>query len=250
MTIRIPNAGDAPDHGKGPAGDLLVRVNVAASKVFRRQGSNIYHDARIPLHTALLGGRVRVPTLDGDVDVRVPGGTQQGQEMVLKTRGIQPVFGGERGDLFVTFTVQIPRQVLSECGLIVVLIMLTHLSDHLRIANEKFFRSTLMTWKAEVRRSLGTVALRRLIRHPRQIPILMRRSIMITVRHISLLQPHTSRATIGCPACGEKSESLCGLDCYPYSSSSFTNRPLAGPEENAAADDAESGTREKRRATG
>lgn len=111
MTIRVPNAGDAPDHGKGPAGDLLVRVNVAASKVFRRQGPNIYHDARIPLHTALLGGRVRVPTLDGDVDVRVPGGTQQGQEMVLKTRGIQPVFGGEKGDLFVTFTVQIPRQV-------------------------------------------------------------------------------------------------------------------------------------------
>ena len=111
MTIRIPNTGDAPDHGKGPAGDLLVRVNVAASKTFRRQGSNIYHDARIPLHTALLGGRVRVPTLDGDVDVRVPGGTQQGQEMVLKNHGIQPVFGREKGDLFVTFTVQIPRQV-------------------------------------------------------------------------------------------------------------------------------------------
>jgi molecular chaperone DnaJ len=52
-----------------------------------------------------------VPTLDGDVDVRVPGGTQQGQEMVLKNHGIQPVFGGEKGDLFVSFTVQIPRQV-------------------------------------------------------------------------------------------------------------------------------------------
>ncbi|KAI0296150.1 DnaJ protein [Russula brevipes] len=111
MTIRVPNAGDAPDHGKGPAGDLLVRVNVAASRAFRRQGSNIYHDARIPLHTALLGGRVRVPTLDGEVDVRVPGGTQQGQEMVLKSHGIQPVFGGEKGDLFVTFTVQIPRSL-------------------------------------------------------------------------------------------------------------------------------------------
>ncbi|KAI0275112.1 DnaJ protein [Gloeopeniophorella convolvens] len=111
MTIRVPNAGDAPEVGKGPTGDLLVRVNVAASKTFRRQGRNIYHDARIPLHTALLGGRVRVPTLDGDVDVRVPGGTQQGQEMVLKHRGIQPVFGGEKGDLFVNFTVQIPRSL-------------------------------------------------------------------------------------------------------------------------------------------
>jgi molecular chaperone DnaJ len=116
MTIRISNAGDAPDHGKGPAGDLLVRVNVAASKTFRRQGSNIYHDAHIHLHTALLGGKVRVPTLDGDVDVRVPSGTQQGQEMVLKNHGILPVFGGERGDLFVTFTVKIPRQVCQEAA--------------------------------------------------------------------------------------------------------------------------------------
>ena len=127
MTIRVPNAGDAPDHGKGPAGDVLVRVNVAASKVFRRQGPNIYHDARIPLHTALLGGRVRVPTLDGDVDVRVPGSTQQGQEMVLKNHGIQPVFGGEKGDLFVTFTVQIPRQVCQSS--LVALNVLTNLSD-------------------------------------------------------------------------------------------------------------------------
>ncbi|KAI0050720.1 DnaJ protein [Auriscalpium vulgare] len=111
MTIRVPNAGDAPMTGKGPAGDLLVRVNVAASKVFRRQGAHLYHEARIPLHTALLGGRVRVPTLDGDVDVRVPGGTQQGEEMVLKSRGVPPVFGGEKGDIFVTFAVQLPRSL-------------------------------------------------------------------------------------------------------------------------------------------
>ena len=96
MTIKVPNAGDAPLSGKGRAGDLLVRVNVAASKVFRRQGAHLHHEARIPLHTALLGGRVRVPTLDGEVDVRVPGGTQQGEEMVLKGRGVSPVFGGDK----------------------------------------------------------------------------------------------------------------------------------------------------------
>lgn len=109
MTIRIPNAGDAAISGNGGPGDILVRVNVAPSKVFRRQGANLYHEARIPLHTALLGGKVRVPTLDGDVDVRVPGGTQQGEEMVLKNRGVPPVYGGEVGDLFVSFAVQLPR---------------------------------------------------------------------------------------------------------------------------------------------
>lgn len=109
MTIRVPGAGDMPVSGKGTPGDLLVRVNVAPSKVFRRQGTNLYHDARIPLHTALLGGKVRVPTLDGDVDVRVPGGTQYGEECVLKGRGLPPLYGGDKGDLFVAFGIQIPR---------------------------------------------------------------------------------------------------------------------------------------------
>jgi molecular chaperone DnaJ len=113
MTIRIPNAGDVAMAGKGPAGDLLVKVNVASSKTFRRKGANLYHEARIPLHTALLGGRVRVPTLEGEVDVRVPSGTQQGEEMVLKERGVNrlPGSGGDRGDQFVTFSVQLPRSV-------------------------------------------------------------------------------------------------------------------------------------------
>ncbi|THH32107.1 hypothetical protein EUX98_g2085 [Antrodiella citrinella] len=115
MGVRVPNAGDAPISGKGQNGDLHVRVDVASSKLFRRQGVNLHHEARIPLHTALLGGRVRVPTLDGEVDVRVPGGTQQGEEMVLKDHGVLPVFGGDKGDLFVSFAVQLPRFVVFNC---------------------------------------------------------------------------------------------------------------------------------------
>ncbi|QRV86339.1 DnaJ domain protein [Ceratobasidium sp. AG-Ba] len=109
MSVRVSGAGDAPTTGSGSPGDLLVRVNVASSKVFRRQGTHIHYDARVPLHTALLGGKVRVPTLDGEVEVRVPGGTQQGQEYVLKGRGVPALYGGEKGDLFVSFAIQIPR---------------------------------------------------------------------------------------------------------------------------------------------
>lgn len=109
MSIRINNAGDAPITGKGSMGDLLVRINVASSKNFVRQGSNLYHEARIPFHTAILGGRVRVPTLDGEVDVRIPTGTQPGEEMVLKGRGVPSVYGSSNGDLFVTFSMIIPR---------------------------------------------------------------------------------------------------------------------------------------------
>jgi molecular chaperone DnaJ len=114
MVFRMPGKGDAPISGKGKTGDLLVRVNVASSKVFRRQGPNIYHEARIPVHTALLGGRVRIPTLDGDVEVRVPSGTQQGEEMVLKKRGVASRVTGylDQGDLFVSFRIQLPRWVV------------------------------------------------------------------------------------------------------------------------------------------
>ncbi|KAJ3718351.1 hypothetical protein C8R42DRAFT_585952 [Lentinula raphanica] len=111
MVIRIPNSGDAPISGTGLAGDLLVRLNVASSKQFQRQGSNLYHSVKIPLHTALLGGRVRVPTLDGDVDVRVPSGTQPGEEMKLRGRGVPRVDRNDTGDLFVTFSVVLPRSL-------------------------------------------------------------------------------------------------------------------------------------------
>lgn len=112
MKIKVPNSGDMPLSSSGPPGDLLVRVNVKPSTVFRRQGTNLYHDAKVPLHTALLGGRIRIPTLEGDVEVRVREGTQNGEEAVLKGRGLKSVFGRkDRGDLVVSWKLQIPRWV-------------------------------------------------------------------------------------------------------------------------------------------
>jgi molecular chaperone DnaJ len=111
MKVKLPGHGDMPLGGNGPPGDLFVRVNVKASPVFRRQGTNIYHDAKVPLHTALLGGKVRIPTLEGDVEVRVREGTQNGEEAVLKGRGVKSLIGlsRERGDLIVGWRIQIPR---------------------------------------------------------------------------------------------------------------------------------------------
>lgn len=98
--------------GKGQRGDLFVRLAVAPSPVFSRQGANLSYQARIPFHRALLGGIVRVPTLDGEVDVRIPGGTQQGEEMVLKGRGVSYLNGKGTGDLFVKFNLQLPRSMI------------------------------------------------------------------------------------------------------------------------------------------
>ena len=114
MKIRMPTAGDIPLSGPGTPGDVLVRVNVQPSKQFRRQGSNLYHVSQVPVHTALLGGRMRIPTLEGDVEVRVKGGTRDGEEAVLKGRGVKSVYGRERGDLIVNWKIVIPRSVASQ----------------------------------------------------------------------------------------------------------------------------------------
>lgn len=110
--IRLEGAGDAPMQGGGPSGNLFVRISVRRSSIWRRQGSNLHYAAKVPLHVALLGGRVRVPTLDGDVEVRVPAGTQVGDEMLLRGRGVQNLLRrGDKGDLLVGFEVSIPRSL-------------------------------------------------------------------------------------------------------------------------------------------
>ncbi|CAO1622804.1 unnamed protein product [Parajaminaea phylloscopi] len=110
--IRLEGAGDAPLQGNGQPGHLFVRINVRKSTVWRRQGSNLHYAAKVPLHVAILGGKVRVPTLEGDVDVRVPAGTQVGDEMLLRGRGVSNLLRrGDKGDLLVGFEVAIPRSL-------------------------------------------------------------------------------------------------------------------------------------------
>ncbi|GAA6011346.1 hypothetical protein JCM11491_002752 [Sporobolomyces phaffii] len=111
MKIRIDGKGDAPLGGKGRTGDLFVRVNVIPSKVFTRQGSNIYQNVSVPFYTAILGGKAPVKTLDRDVEIRVPGGTQPGEEMVLRGKGVKKLYKDEHGDLIVRFNVAMPRSL-------------------------------------------------------------------------------------------------------------------------------------------
>ncbi|GAA6029968.1 hypothetical protein JCM8097_009193 [Rhodosporidiobolus ruineniae] len=114
MRIRLDGKGDAPIGAapagiKGRNGDLFVRVNVQPSKVFTRQGSNLYESVSVPFYTAILGGRAPVKTLDRDVEIKVPQGTQPGEEMVLRGRGVKKLYKDEYGDLVVKFNVTMPR---------------------------------------------------------------------------------------------------------------------------------------------
>lgn len=118
MRLRIDGAGDAPATGRSAdsdarsqRGDLYVFVRVAKDPKFTREGSNILYTANIPLTTALLGGQVAIPTLDGSVNVKVATGTNTGDKMTLSGMGMRRL-GARRagsGDLKVEFRVNMPK---------------------------------------------------------------------------------------------------------------------------------------------
>lgn len=123
MRLRVDGAGDAPATGRMPdaerqaarvgRGDLFLHVNVASDPRFSRQGSDVLYTATIPLTTALLGGEVTIPTLDGDVNVRVNTGTGTGDKMTLAGKGMKKLNArrGGSGDLRVEFRVAMPKSL-------------------------------------------------------------------------------------------------------------------------------------------
>ncbi|CAG8499257.1 3672_t:CDS:2 [Paraglomus occultum] len=111
MSIKIAREGDVPLDVDGPPGNLYVRIQIRPSSIFKRQGSTILVDAEVPFHTAILGGYIRIPTVDGDVEVKVPSGTQPGQQAVLKGRGVRKVNTQSRGDQIVAFKVTVPKKL-------------------------------------------------------------------------------------------------------------------------------------------
>jgi molecular chaperone DnaJ len=118
MRLRVDGAGDAPATGRsagpdarGQRGDLYVFVRVAKDPKFSREGSNILHTASIPLTTALLGGQVSIPTLDGSVKLKVATGTNTGDKVTLSGMGMKRLGArrGGTGDLRVEFRVNMPK---------------------------------------------------------------------------------------------------------------------------------------------
>jgi len=119
MRIRLEGEGDAPATGtvanpntRSIRGDLYVMVRVATDPRFKRSGSDILFTASLPLTTALLGGEVKIPTLDGEVNVKVGTGTGTGDKITLGGMGMKKLQGGRRGgsgDLKVEFKVQMPK---------------------------------------------------------------------------------------------------------------------------------------------
>lgn len=110
QTLRVHGQGDAGKHG-GESGDLFVVVQVVPDKRFAREGTDIRSTVTISVLDAILGTEVQVPTVHGDVTLKVPAGTQPQQIMRLKGKGLPLLNTSRMGDHYVTVIIDIPKSL-------------------------------------------------------------------------------------------------------------------------------------------
>ena len=114
QSIRIREKGEPGTNG-GPRGDLLVEVQVARHPIFQRQDMNIFSTAPITYAQAALGGKIRISTVDGEVEYEVKPGTQTDTKIRLRGKGVPALRNKNvRGDQYVTLVVQVPTKLSEE----------------------------------------------------------------------------------------------------------------------------------------
>ena len=111
--IRLSGEGEAGRNG-GPPGDLYVEIRVNSHKLFTRDGADLACEVPISIATATLGGDVELPTLDGNVSLKVPGGSQSGKVFRLRGKGVTTVRDARQGDLFAKVAVETPVNLSTE----------------------------------------------------------------------------------------------------------------------------------------
>jgi len=112
QSLRLKGQG-LPGQGGAPNGDAYVEIGVKPHAYFEREGSDILLECPISLSEAVLGGQITVPTIDGNVSLKVPKGSNTGTQLRLKGKGVVDA-KGVRGDQYVRFVVVLPRQMDSD----------------------------------------------------------------------------------------------------------------------------------------
>ena len=97
--------------GGGPRGDLYIYIEVTPHAIFERDGTTITCEAPISVTQAALGDTIRVPTLDGEAEVKVPAGTQSGTHLRLRGLGMPDLRGYRQGDEIVRLVVETPAKL-------------------------------------------------------------------------------------------------------------------------------------------
>lgn len=111
-TVRYRGDGDAPRVPGGEHGDLLVHVSVTPHKFLKRKGADLYSEVPVSMYTAMVGGNVDIPSLDGLISAKIPEGTQTGYVIYTKGKGVKVRNGA--GDLYTTVLVETPKNLTNE----------------------------------------------------------------------------------------------------------------------------------------
>ncbi|NJL08457.1 MAG: J domain-containing protein, partial [Methylacidiphilales bacterium] len=107
QTVRLRGLGNPSPLRQGQAGDALVTVEIAPHPTLKPDGADLRAEVAVPLADAVLGGKVRVDTLDGAVELTVPAMSSSGRTLRIRGRGL-PRGAGGAGDLFVTLKITLP----------------------------------------------------------------------------------------------------------------------------------------------
>lgn len=111
--IRMAGEGQ-PGLNSGPQGNLYIAINVKPHKYFKRRETNIMLDIDVNIAQATLGAEVDVPTVDGNVKLKIPSGTQPGKVLRMRDKGVPHLRGNGRGDQLVIINVDIPTRISSD----------------------------------------------------------------------------------------------------------------------------------------
>lgn len=106
MRLKFPGKGD---FGKGGNGDLYVEINELKDDYFTREDDNIITNVKVPFYTAILGGEVSVPSLDGRRNIDISPGTAPGTKVVVRNAGTRKYGSNSRGDEIIVINVDIPK---------------------------------------------------------------------------------------------------------------------------------------------
>ena len=137
IQIRLAGEGQPGING-GPHGNFYLEIDVENHDFFRRNNDDVLLDLDINIAQAVLGDEIRIPTLNGEVELRIPPGTQPGKTFRLRNQGIPHLRGSGTGDQLVTVSVQIPSRLTTDQRELFEKLAQT-MDPDIKIQNQSFF---------------------------------------------------------------------------------------------------------------
>jgi molecular chaperone DnaJ len=109
-TLRLTNQGEAGEKG-ARGGDLYVVIHVTPHDVFERKGNNLFIETPLSFFTAVMGGTVEVPTIDGTAKLKIPAGTKSNTMFKMHDKGVPYLNSSSRGDQYVKTVIFVPENL-------------------------------------------------------------------------------------------------------------------------------------------